>query len=389
VSVKVSTSDDRASRPTAVLWDKRFTTHDMGRAALYLPITGLVEDDLHVDNPARIVRLRHLITSSGLEQAVLMRGVRAATHEQLTRVHSLDHVERMASVSATGAGDAGGGYTPMDHESYELALLSAGSALTALEVVLSAEAANAYAMLRRSGHHASRDTGFGFCIFNNCAVAARAAQAEHGLARVAIVDIDVHHGNGTEAIFYDDPTVLTVSIHQDRGFPADTGLFEHRGEGAGYGFNLNVPLSAGTGDAGYLLALDRIVAPTLRAFTPDLIVVACGLDANVYDPMARLALTASGFAAVAERLLAWADELCASRLVLIQEGGYSHVYAPFCGLAMLETIARVPERHSDPFEPFLAGCGFAELTVWQREVIEQFAAELEAGDRTNAATIAN
>jgi acetoin utilization deacetylase AcuC-like enzyme len=385
----VSTSNDRAPRPTAVVWDERFATHDMGRAALYLPIEGLVEDDLHVDNPARIVRLRHLITSSGLEQAVLVRGVRAATVEELTRVHSLEHVERMAAVSASGGGDAGGGYTPMDGESYELALLSAGSVLTALELVLSAEAANAYAMLRRSGHHASRDTGFGFCVFNNCAVAARAAQAEHGAARVAIIDIDVHHGNGTEAIFYDDPTVLTVSIHQDRGFPADTGLFEHRGEGTGYGFNLNVPLPAGTGDEGYLLALDRVVAPTVRAFAPDLIVVACGLDANVFDPMARLAVTATGFAGVAERLLAWAAELCEGRLVLVQEGGYSPVYAPFCGLAMLETIARIPERHSDPFEPFLADCGFTELTVWQREVIEQFAAELDADDPKSAATIAN
>jgi acetoin utilization deacetylase AcuC-like enzyme len=361
----------------------------MGRAALYLPIEGLVEDDLHVDNPTRIVRLRHLIASSGLEQALLVCGARAATVEELTRVHSLAHVERMASVSASGGGDAGGGYTPMDDASYELALLSAGSALTALELVLSGQAANAYAMLRRSGHHASRDTGFGFCIFNNCAVAARAAQTKHGAARVAIVDIDVHHGNGTEAIFYDDATVLTVSIHQDRGFPADTGLFEHRGEGTGYGFNLNVPLPAGTGDRGYLLALDRVVSSNVRAFAPDLIVVACGLDANVYDPMARLAVTADGFAGVAERLLAWAYELCDGRLVLVQEGGYSPVYAPFCGLAMLETIARVPERHADPFEPFLADCGFSELTAWQRELIERYGAALNARDPTSAAAIAD
>jgi acetoin utilization deacetylase AcuC-like enzyme len=356
---------------TAVTWDERFGTHDMGRAALFLPIEGLVEDDLHVDNPARIVRLRHLIEGSGLERIVRLNSVRKARVDELLRVHSQEHVQRMRVISETGGGDAGGGYTPMDAGSYELALLSAGSGLSALELVLDNRAENAYAMLRRSGHHATRESGYGFCIFNNCAIAARAAQQAHDLDRVAIVDIDVHHGNGTEAIFYTDPSVLTISLHQDRCFPADTGLSSHRGEGSGYGANLNVPLPAGVGDDAYLLALDRLVAPALRTFAPELVIVACGVDANVYDPMARLALTARGFASIADRLLEWSAELCDGRLVFIQEGGYSHVYAPFCLLAILETLARVPERHPDPFEPFLAGCGFMELAPHQRQGIER------------------
>ena len=219
--------------PTALCWDDRFAIHDMGRGGLYLPVEGLVEDDLHVDSTARITRTRNLIRQAGLEAVLRLAEPRPATVDELARVHSREHIERMRRVSEAGGGDAGGGYTPMDGRSYELALLSAGSALTALELVMGSEVENAHAMLRRSGHHAWRDSGYGFCIFNNCAVAARAAQAEHGLGRVAIVDVDAHHGNGSEWIFAADPSVLTVSIHQDRSFPSDSGFVEHVGEGEG------------------------------------------------------------------------------------------------------------------------------------------------------------
>ena len=356
---------------TALCWDERFAVHDMGRGAMYLPTEGLLEDDVHVDNTARIVRTRNLLARAGLDAVLRIVTPREATVEELARVHSLEHVGRMEAISAAGGGDAGGGYTPMDSRSYELALLSAGSALTALELVLQGEVANAHAMLRRSGHHAWRDSGYGFCIFNNCAVAARAAQVEFGIGRVAIVDIDAHHGNGSEWIFAADPSVLTVSIHQDRSFPSDSGLVEHAGEGAGLGTNVNVNLPAGTGDPGYHYALDRIVLPVLRGYRPDLVVVACGVDASLFDPLSRLGLTAAGFGGVAERLLAVAGEVCGGRLVSVQEGGYSPVYAPFCWLAVVETLAGVPERHEDPYEPFIAAQPCCrELASWQREAID-------------------
>ena len=362
---------------TALCWDDRFATHDMGLGGIYLPAEGLVEDDVHVDNPARITRTRNLIAQAGLDSVLRVTAPREATVAELQRVHSEEHVRRMQAVSAAGGGDAGGGYTPMDGRSYGLALLSAGSALTALELVLSGEVSNAHAMLRRSGHHAWRDSGYGFCIFNNCAVAARAAQVAWGLERVAIVDVDAHHGNGSESIFYADPTVLTVSIHQDRSFPSDTGLVEHAGEGPGLGKNVNVNLPAGTGDPGYLYAMDRIVLPILRQFEPELVVVACGVDASLFDPLSRLGLTAAGFAQVAERLLGVADDVCSGRLVSVQEGGYSHVYAPFCWLAIVETLARRPERTEDPYELFIADepCCRA-LAVWQVEAIEEAARAL-------------
>jgi acetoin utilization deacetylase AcuC-like enzyme len=355
----------------ALCWDDRFSTHDMGRGAMYLPIGGLVEDDLHVDNTARIVRTRNLIRAAGLDGALVLAAPREAALDELLRVHSRDHVERMQAESAKGVGDAGGGYTPMDGRSYGLALLSAGSALTALDLVVRGEAGAAHAMLRRSGHHASRDSGYGFCIFNNCAVAARAAQAEHGLERVAIVDIDAHHGNGTEALFIDDSSVLAVSIHQDRSFPVETGSVETVGEGRGEGLNVNVNLPAGTGDPGYHYALDSIVCPVLRQFRPEVVIVACGVDASLFDPLSRLGVTAAGFAGIAERLRDVAEESAGGRLVSVQEGGYSHVYAPFCWLAIVETLARVG-RQEDPYEAFIAGQACCrELAPWQREAIDE------------------
>jgi acetoin utilization deacetylase AcuC-like enzyme len=349
----------------------------MGRGALYLPIEGLIEDDLHLDNTARIVRTRNLIARAGLDEVLQLTEPREATVEELVRAHSAEHVERIQAVCASGGGDAGGGYTPMDERSYGLALLSAGSALTAVELVVGGSVANAHAMLRRSGHHAWRDSGYGFCIFNNCAVAARAAQQEHGLGRIAIVDIDAHHGNGTEWIFASDPSVLTVSIHQDRSFPSDSGFVADVGEGDGLGTNVNVNLPAGTGDPGYHYALERIVLPVLSQYGPDLLIVACGVDASLFDPLSRLALTAAGFAGIAERLLAAADELCDGRLVSVQEGGYSHVYAPFCWLAIVETLARRPERSTDPYEMFIADQPCCrDFLAWQREAIEDQASAL-------------
>jgi acetoin utilization deacetylase AcuC-like enzyme len=352
---------------SAICWDDRFATHDMGRGGMYLPVGGLIEDDLHVDNTARIVRTRNLLAAAGVEEAVQMVAPREAELDELLRVHSPEHVARMHDVSAAGSGDAGGGHTPMDSRSYDLALLSAGSALTALELVLSGQAETAHAMLRRSGHHAWRDAGYGFCIFNNCAVAAAAARERFGLERVAIVDVDAHHGNGTEAIFLGDPSVLTVSIHQDRSFPVETGGVEAVGDGDAVGTNVNVNLPAGAGDPAYLDALDRIVVPILLEYRPELVLVACGVDANLFDPLSRLGVTARAFGAIAERLAAVAGEVCERRLVSVQEGGYSHVYAPFCWLAFVETIAGL-ERHDDPFEDFVAGQACCrEFAPWQRE----------------------
>ena len=362
---------------TTLTWSERFGVHDMGDWAIYVPPVGLVEPDVHIDNPQRIVRLRRLITKVGLDDSLDVIHPRRATIEDLQAVHSREHVERMQAVSHDGRGDAGGGFTPMNGESYDLALLSAGSVLTCLERVLSGEADRGYAIGRRSGHHASRDTGYGFCIFNNVAVAAKAAQRA-GVERIAIVDIDAHHGNGTEAIFYEDPDILTISIHEDRMFPVETGGSGARGGPGAEGSNVNVPLAPGTGDGGYLYAVERIVVPALDAFRPEVLLVVAGVDGSMYDPLSTFALTADGFATVAERLIAVAQRHAGGRAVFEQEGGYSPVYAPFCWLALLETLAGA-SRSADPFAAFLAGAGFVELAPHQRELVDSLVAELGFG----------
>ncbi len=362
---------------TTLTWSERFGQHDMGDWAIYVPPTGLVEPDLHVDNPQRTARLRRLIAKTGLEERLDVVAPRPATVAELEAVHSAEHVTAMAAVSEAGWGDAGGGFTPMNGDSYELALLSAGSVLTCVERVLGGEADRAYAIGRRSGHHASRGTGYGFCIFNNVAVAAAAARRA-GVERVAIVDVDAHHGNGTESIFYEDPAVLTVSLHEDRMFPLETGGAEARGDAGAEGANLNVPLAPGTGDAGYLYAFDRLVVPALDEFRPELLLVVAGVDAAMYDPLSTMGLTAGGFAQVAERLVAAAERHCGGRLVFEQEGGYSPVYSPFCWLKLLEVLAAAP-LSEDPFAPFLAGAGFTFLAPHQRDLVDGLASDAGAG----------
>ena len=340
---------------TAFFSDERCFWHGGGNYAFTLPVAGLVQPTPGglPENPETKRRLRNLIEVTGLTRDLWMRSADPARREDLLRVHPESYLSAFKAASDAGGGELGL-RTPFGAGGYEIAALSAGLAKAALRSVLTGEVRNAYALSRPPGHHCTTDFPNGFCLLNNIAVAIRAAQAEGLVRRVAVIDWDVHHGNGTEAIFWDDPDVLTISLHQDRNYPLDTGGMEARGGPNALGSSLNLPLPPGTGHEGYLYAMERVVRPALDRFRPEAIVVACGFDAAAVDPLGRMLCTAGTFRALTAMVLQAADQLCNGRLTLVHEGGYSEVYVPFCGHAVLEELSGSVITAPDPLAATLA-----------------------------------
>ena len=254
---------------TGFFWDERSFWHSGGNYAGMLPVGGLVQpmDGGLPESPETKRRLKNLIAVTGLDQDLVMQGADMATTDDLLRVHPAHYLDEFKSLSDAGGGELGR-RTPFGPGGYELAALSAGLAKSALTGVLNGALDNAYALSRPPGHHCLPDFPNGFCLLNNIGIAIEAAKAAGLAQRFAVLDWDVHHGNGTEAVFYDRNDVLTVSIHQDRNYPMDTGGFCDRGHGEGTGYNLNIPLPPGTGHRGYLAAMDRLALPAIRAFPP-------------------------------------------------------------------------------------------------------------------------
>lgn len=250
---------------------------------------------------------------------------RAATRQELVRVHGTDYIGLIAETA--GRATALDADTFTSPETYDIACLAAGAVISAVEHVLRPPEGGHYdgppramALVRPPGHHAEADRAMGFCFFNNVAVAAAHARAS-GLARVAIVDYDVHHGNGTQWSFYTDPTVLFVSSHQFPYYPG-TGAATEIGTGPGTGFTINLPLAAGATDADYDLVYSRVAIPVLKAFNPELILISAGYDAYMDDPLGGMRLTSSSFGRLTAMIVAAADECCHGRVVAVTEGGY-------------------------------------------------------------------
>lgn len=340
---------------TAFFHDERCLWHGGGNYAFTLPAGGLVQP-LPAglpEGPEAKRRLLNLMRVTGLLDELAPRSAPEASREELLRVHPARYLDAFKAASDAGGGELGP-RAPFGAGGYEIAALSAGLATAALRVVLRGEARHAYALCRPPGHHCLPEHPNGFCLLANIAVAIRAAQAGGLARRIAVVDWDVHHGNGTEAIFLEDPEVLTVSLHQERNYPTDTGAAGERGRGKGHGFNINLPLPPGTGHAGYLETMERIVLPALHRFAPEAIVVACGYDASAVDPLGRMLATAETFRLMTRALVGAADALCPGRLVLVHEGGYSEVHAPFCGHATIAELAGSATDAPDPLGPVLA-----------------------------------
>jgi len=364
--------------PTGFVWDERYMWHDTGHAGGPFPAGGWIEPgEDHAERPPTKRRFRNLLEASGLLDELVPIRPRRATLEEVVRVHTPDYVHHIKELSDARGGDAGDGSTPFGPGSFEIALLAAGGVITAVDAVLDGIIGNCYALVRPPGHHALPHIGMGFCLFGNLAIAAKHAREVRGLARVAIVDWDVHHGNGTQAMFYADPSVLTISLHQDSCFPPASGALEENGEGAAEGFALNIPLPPGSGVGAYMDAFERAVLPALGAFRPDLILVASGLDANGMDPLARQMLHSDAYRALTRLLMTAADVACGGRVVMAHEGGYSAAVVPFCGLAIVETLAGKRTEVEDPFLLPIAGMAGQELQPHQAAVVDRAAALAE------------
>jgi acetoin utilization deacetylase AcuC-like enzyme len=360
---------------TGYIWHELYGWYDTGTGgqAPADPNAGLQPLTHHFAHPDTKRRIHELVAVSGMINALERLQPRKATEQELLRVHTSDHVERIKYESTLAkGGDTGDGVSPFGKGGFDIAALSAGGAITLVEAVVTGTVSNGYAIINPPGHHARSETGMGFCAFNNVAVAVKHAREVLGVEKAAVVDWDVHHGNGTQSIFWTDPSVLTISIHQDRCYPTDSGFVTERGEGDGEGFALNIPLPPGTGHEGYLYAFETIVIPALRDFKPDLIVVASGFDAGMHDPLARQMATTATFRLMTRSILALADELCGGRVAMMQEGGYSPQYVPFCGAAVIAELAGV-EPLVDPYLPGQVGARGFDLEPHQKAEIDEIA----------------
>lgn len=256
---------------------------------------------------------------------------RAATIEELATVHEREYIQEVEAASYQAEQEeARSGRqtlffatdTYVSAKSYEAALKAAGAPLVAIDAVMKGEIDNAYCLVRPPGHHAVAESAMGFCLFNNVAVAARYAIDHYNLERVMIIDYDVHHGNGTQEMFYDDPRVLYFSVHQAPFYPG-TGMAEERGEGAGHGTTINVPLPAQTGFDAYESIFRQVMVPAADRFDPQLILVSAGFDAHWTDPIGGMYLSTAAFAKLNQIIIDLASQMCQGRLVMVQEGGYN------------------------------------------------------------------
>ncbi len=324
---------------TAFFTDERTFWHTGGTHALFFPVGGWVQPPSsagYAESPDSKRRFLSLVQASGLAAQLDLHGAAPASTTDLLRIHPAHYLDAFRALSDANGGDLGD-LAPFGKGSYEIAALSAGLAIAAVDTVLG-------------------------------------ARAKHGIERVAVIDWDVHHGNGTQSIYYDDPDTLTISLHQDRCFPPGYSGADDRGEGAGVGANLNVPLLAGSGDDAYRYAFERIVLPALERFQPELIVVASGLDASAVDPLARMQLHTGSYRFMTRAVKDAAQRYCGGRLVVVHEGGYSEAYVPFCGLAIVEELAGIRTEVVDPMlDLAIAQQPGERFVTFQRELLDELA----------------
>jgi acetoin utilization deacetylase AcuC-like enzyme len=274
----------------------------------------------HPESPQRLISIRQALESSGAKDRWLRLQPRRASSDELALIHTPAHIERIEEAARLAPSYLDFD-TSVSAESYETALQAAGGVLQCVDAVCSNKVRRAFAFVRPPGHHASCERAGGFCLFNNIAVSAAYARVKHNLERVAIVDMDVHHGNGTQSCFYKDPNVLYISSHQYPFYPGSGSSIE-AGKGEGKGYTLNFPLPEETNDANFVPLYSKIIPAVLNQFTPQLILVSAGFDGHFNDPLGGLALTGAGYASAASSLMLAAERVCNGKICFVLEGGY-------------------------------------------------------------------
>lgn len=293
---------------TALLLDPVYQQHDTGPG--------------HPESIQRHVMITKALTEAGVVEKTLRITPRAATIDEVALCHVRRYIEKAKEDVEAGLEDLSTGDTSICAKSYDVAMQAVGGVLNAVDVVFDGKAPNAFCAVRPPGHHARPAQGMGFCLFNNIAIAARHAQKAHGAQKVAIVDWDVHHGNGTQDIFYEDGSVLFASTHQSPLYPF-TGHADEKGQGKGKGCTMNFPFPAGTGMETVRSAFTDRLLPAIDAFKPDLILISAGFDSRIDDPLGQFRLTDDDFAVLTRLLRESAARHCQGRLVSVLEGGYN------------------------------------------------------------------
>jgi acetoin utilization deacetylase AcuC-like enzyme len=329
------TSQDQTtpSDDIGYLLDKRYLLHNPGQE--------------HPESPQRLIAIQQMLKEVSAEERWQILKPRKATLDELVLVHDPYYVESIEQ-AARRAPVCLDPDTPVSGESYEIALLAAGGVLKCIDSVCSGILRRVFAFVRPPGHHAGKDVARGFCLFNNIAVAAAYARSKYGLERIAIVDFDVHHGNGTQSCFYGDPNTLYISTHQYPFYPG-SGNFNETGSGSGKGYSLNFPLPEGAGDSNFAPIYSKIIPTVLDQYAPQLILVSAGFDGHYSDILGGLRLTRDGYASAAASLIAAAERLCNGKICFILEGGYNMQALKECTAAiMAEMETRLPHQRSIP-----------------------------------------
>ncbi|MBM3708248.1 MAG: histone deacetylase [Actinobacteria bacterium] len=290
-----------------VIYDDFYLKHDTG--------------SYHPENPERLIYIKNALNNfNQREKLTLIKPVKADV-EKICLIHSKEYVERIKSISNTYNSYNLDADTVVSGDTYECALLAAGGCLKGIDIIQESEAASFFAFVRPPGHHAFRNHGSGFCIFNNIAISALYAQQKYNIKKVAIIDFDVHHGNGTQDAFYKNGSVFYASLHQFPHYPG-TGWWNETGSGPGEGFNLNIPMIAFSGECDYILAFVDLILPLVQKFCPELILVSAGFDAHIEDPLSEINLVDSSFYKFAV-IIAYLCRKFSCSAGFVLEGGYN------------------------------------------------------------------